>query len=198
MSTNEDMMRNLKSGIQSQQSAADSEADWQDVVHTNHATVSSQQVWRFTYWAWAEFCFEAGVLIDTNIQGWLHAASAGHESVVLEKATSIFFIVALNGKLPFVGTNFNIWLISYQNNNHGPLCNGCLHDVYTFVCMELEYKLILIPCSTTFFVDICKTFQCSTIILLQGSIKISRLQTMRASRRDQVPIRRRAKSADSR
>ena len=45
MSTNEDMMRNLKSGIQTaQQSAADSEVDWQDVVHTNHATVSSQQV----------------------------------------------------------------------------------------------------------------------------------------------------------
>ena len=45
MSTNEDMMRNLKSGILStQQTAADSEADWQDVVHTNHTTVSSQQV----------------------------------------------------------------------------------------------------------------------------------------------------------
>lgn len=49
MSTNEDMMRNLKSGIQSQQTAAaDSEADWQDVVHTNHTTVSSQ-VGIFTY-----------------------------------------------------------------------------------------------------------------------------------------------------
>ena len=190
MSTNEDMMRNLKSGIQStQHSAADSEADWQDVVHTNHATASSQQVWRFICCTWADFYFEAGVLIDRNI----HAASAGHESVVQEKATSIFFIVALNGKLPFVGTNFNIWLSSYQNNNHGPLCNGCLHDVYTFVCMELEYKLILL-----ILLLICQSFRYSTTILLQGSTKISRLQTMRASRRDQVPIRRRAKSADSR